>query len=117
MREVTSLCEGQPLFLAPRHYQTVLRILCEHVPEEDVWAFGSRASGRYVWRFSDLDLAVAHELGWDRRGRLLDAFDMSNLPIRVDIVELSLVDKAFAERIRPDFIQVQVGSPAALAAA
>ena len=51
-----------PLDLEPRHFAMVLDILRRRVPERSVWAYGSRATGRHLKRFSDLDLAVEGKL-------------------------------------------------------
>ena len=45
MTETTSMCVDEPLFLAQRHREELLHILQAYVPEQDVWAFGSRATG------------------------------------------------------------------------
>jgi hypothetical protein len=47
------------------------------------------------------------------RSDLKEALEESKLPIRVDFVELERVDKAFAERIRPDFVLVRNGNSTA----
>ena len=81
-----------------------------------MWAFGSRAHGRHVWRFSDLDLAVEGRLTWQERVGLKDAFEKSLLPMLIDVVELGSVDAEFAERIRPDFLLVQAAAAQTTAA-
>jgi len=113
MTETTSLCQDEPLFLAQRHREELLRILQMYVPEQDVWAFGSRATGKHLGRFSDLDLAVERAIEPSVRYDLKDALDESKLPIRVDFVELDRVDAAFAERVRRDFVLVRSGDPVA----
>lgn len=43
--------------LSPNHLATVKAVLAEHVPECELWVFGSRAT----WTdkdYSDLDLAI-----------------------------------------------------------
>jgi predicted nucleotidyltransferase len=95
----------------PEHELTLVRsILNRYIPGRIVWAFGSRATGsRMLKRFSDLDLAVEGELTWPERAGLAEAFDESLLPIKVDVVELGLVDADFRERIEKDFVVVQGG--------
>jgi predicted nucleotidyltransferase len=109
MTETTSMCLDEPLFLAQRHREELLHILGRYVPEQDVWAFGSRATGKHLGRFSDLDLAVERAIQPSVRYDLKDALDESKLPIRVDFVELDRVDADFAERIRRDFVLVRQG--------
>jgi predicted nucleotidyltransferase len=95
------------LHLEPRHLAIVQEILRRHIPDRSVWAFGSRASGRLLRKYSDLDLAVEGELEWGTAGCLRDDFDECLLPIKVDIVELGSVDPSFRTRIEKDFVVVQ----------
>lgn len=46
-----------PIDIRPEHWTIVRDILRQHVPDQPVWAFGSRARGD-ARRYSDLDLAV-----------------------------------------------------------
>ena len=66
----------------------VLNMLARHVPDREIRVMGSRVSGR-AKSFSDLDLVVMGDGPLDLRtlGQLRDAFDESNLPFAVDIVE------------------------------
>jgi predicted nucleotidyltransferase len=103
----TAAHEAEALVLEPKHLTMVRAILADVTPGQRVWAFGSRASGRHVWRFSDLDLAFEGELTWRQRGALDEAFDESDLPMKVDLVELPMIDPEFADRIRRDFVSIQ----------
>lgn len=102
-----------PLRLEPNHLAIVQEILHRHVPDRPVWAFGSRASGKYLRKFSDLDLAVEGELSWHQSASLTDDFDECLLPIKVDVVELGSVDPSFRKRIEKDFVVVQEAKHAA----
>jgi predicted nucleotidyltransferase len=113
----TSSPNEQGLYLDERHLAIVRSILGRLLPDVAVWAFGSRATGRNLWRCSDLDLAIVSELSWTTRGLLSEAFEESTLPMKVDVLELPMADQEFVERIQPDFVQIQVGSRAALTAA
>ena len=86
--------------LSPRLMGMVISILEDHAPECEVWAFGSRVSGG-AKKFSDLDLAVkcASKLSLSQLGNLQDAFAESDLPIKVDVVDLDRVTGEFAEMI------------------
>ena len=86
--------------LNPNHLATVKSILAEHVPECEVRAFGSRAT----WTakdYSDLDLAVVGEepLDWRTLGRLKEAFEESDLPMRVDVLDWHAVSDNFKKVI------------------
>lgn len=100
---------AERLRISEREWQIVSGILAEHVPGTTVWAFGSRATGQRVKRFSDLDLAVEGCVGKGQRGLLMDAFDESALSFKVDVVELGLADTDFRERVEKDFLLVQDG--------
>ena len=86
--------------LEPRLLHQVRVILKEHVPECEVWAFGSRV-GSGTKRFSDLDLAVVSTtaLPTRRLALLANAFEESDLPIKVDLVDWQSTALAFQQRI------------------
>jgi uncharacterized protein len=75
---------------------TVLDTLSRHVPDREIRVMGSRATGR-AQPFSDLDLVVMGDepLSLRTRGELRDAFDESNLPFAVDIIEWASAPDAF----------------------
>ena len=82
--------------LSPQHLQTVKSILISLVPKAQVFVFGSRANGT-AKKTSDLDLAIDNDtpLGLSLLGELKHAFSESNLPIRVDVVDLHAISKEF----------------------
>ena len=92
--------------LSPEHRRIVLDLLAEHLPRDvAVWVFGSRAAGR-ARRYSDLDLAVdaGRPLTLDESAMLREAFEESDLPYRVDIVDWRTIGEGFrrivaAERV------------------
>ena len=91
--------------LNPNHLATVERILMEHVPECEVRAFGSRAT----WTakdYSDLDLAVVGkgQLDWRTLGRLKEAFEESDLPMRVDVLDWHSISESFRKVIERDYV-------------
>ncbi len=96
------------LGLTSEEVSIVLRLLATHLPGRPVWAFGSRTFGR-ARRRSDLDLAVGgpDPLSLALRADLAEAFDQSDLPIEVDIVDLNEVTPDFRKRIEPDFVPLQ----------
>ena len=87
----------EPLLREVRH------ILKEHVPHCEVWVFGSRI-GKCAKPFSDLDLAIVSRSAVPVRtmALLADAFEESDLPIKVDLVDLQSTNPAFQERIAGD---------------
>jgi predicted nucleotidyltransferase len=65
-----------------------------------VWVFGSRATGR-ARPYSDLDILISSPtpLDWRARADLQDAFEASNLPFRVDVVEEARLAPDLAPRV------------------
>lgn len=99
-----------PLDLTQRDWCEVKRILTQYVPDCTVWAFGSRVTGT-AKPFSDLDLAVITEqpLSLERMASIKDAFDDSDLPIRVDVVDWAATSASFQEIIRRNYVVIQRG--------
>jgi len=91
--------------LEPRHRSIVQAILREHLPADArVWVFGSRATGK-VWRGSDLDLAIdiGQQLPSNLESTLRFAFEDSDLPWTVDIVDMfTLDDGIFRQNVEQD---------------
>ncbi len=84
-------------------------ILKEHVPEYEVWAFGSRVHGRNLKKFSDLDLVIINDspLKPLQLFNLKEAFSESNLPIMVDVLTWDEVDKNFRKIILREYKIIQ----------
>jgi predicted nucleotidyltransferase len=76
------------LDLSPRDLPIVQNILRKHIPDFEVWAFGSRTKGT-ARRYSDLDLAVitGAPLSFQIRGDMAEDFSGSDLPFRVDVLD------------------------------
>jgi len=72
----------------PDDLAAVKKILAHHVPEYEVWAFGSRVKGK-ARRFSDLDLAIVTDtpLSLERLAALREAFVESALPFKADLLD------------------------------
>ena len=96
--------------LSPLHLATVKSILAEHVPECEVRAYGSRAT----WTardYSDVDLAVVGKGPQDPGviADLKEAFQNSNLPMRVDVLDWHGVSEEFREAIRAEAVVLAQG--------
>ena len=99
----------------PNHLETVTRILAGQVPECEVRAFGSRVT----WTakdYSDLDLAVVGDRALDSDAlRLLkEAFEESDLPFRVDVLDWYAISPAFQKVIEKKYEVVQKGKKKSL---
>ena len=102
------MAECPPIDVHPDLWRIVSSILQKHVPQYEVWAFGSRAKGT-AKRYSDLDLAVitAQPLTLDVSAALADAFAESDLPWRVDVVDWASTSESFRRIIERDKVVVQ----------
>jgi predicted nucleotidyltransferase len=96
--------------LNQRDWHEVKRILMQYVPEYTVWAFGSRVTGT-AKTYSDLDIAILTDqpLPIERMATITDAFDESDLPIRVDVVDWAVTSVSFREIIRQNYLVIQEG--------
>ena len=81
----------------------VQAILHRHLPQVQAWVFGSRATGR-ARPFSDLDILLTEppNLTWNQRAQLRDAFEASELPFKVDLLEARQLKGEFAERVKAE---------------
>ena len=97
---------SQTIDLRPAELAIVRDILDAHLPPQTLaWVFGSRATGT-ARRYSDLDLALEWEkpLDLDVIGRITEALSESDLPYKVDVVDLRTISPAFRAMIAPDMI-------------
>ena len=94
--------------IRPDHWEIVRDILQRHVPQFEVWAFGSRAK-RTAKPYSDLDLAVITDkpLSLDIGAALADDFSESDLPWKVDVVDWATTSESFKQIIERDKVVVQ----------
>ncbi len=88
--------------LTPDQRRTVLRLIGTHLPNTEVWAYGSRVK----WTSrpqSDLDLVVFSAPEQHRQvSDLREAFEESDLPFRVDVLVWDDVSESFRERIEEE---------------
>ncbi|WP_407276515.1 restriction endonuclease subunit S [Halothiobacillus sp. DCM-1] len=90
------------------HLKIVQDILQKHVPEREVWAFGSRAKW-LAKEYSDLDLCIVGEtpLSFRTLGLLEEAFEDSDLPYKVDVVDWATTSESFRKIVERDKVVVQ----------
>lgn len=86
----------------------VKQILQTHIPNLEVWAFGSRVKDN-AKPYSDLDLAVItrEPLSLQAHADLVDAFSESDLPWKVDIVDWALLTENFKHVVQSQYMVVQ----------
>lgn len=70
----------------------------------EVWAYGSRVQGD-ARKYSDLDLVVRGDepIEQDVLFWLKEAFETSDLPFRVDILDWNRISDAFKDRILENY--------------
>ena len=94
--------------ISPSNWEIVSQILSKYVPQYEVWAFGSRVTGK-AKKYSDLDLALISEspIPLDIRAELSEAFSESDLPWKVDIVDWATTSDTFKMIIEKQKIVLQ----------
>lgn len=100
--------EIRDLEITAEQLAEVLLILADHVPGCEVRAFGSRVTGQ-AKPWSDLDLAVVGpaRIHWNELGKLSEAFQSSNLPFRVDVMDWNAAYPAFQKVIEENYRVIQ----------
>lgn len=98
------------LDLEPRYLAVLRPILERHVPGARVWAFGSRVK-ETAGKFSDLDLAIEADgpLGLAAMALLEQDLSDSDLPIKVDVVDLFAVQPAFRRMVEAQCLLLPAG--------
>ena len=101
------------LQLPARYLVMVQDILREHLPQADVWAYGSRVHGD-SYEASDLDLVARDPVDLCREIPALwsvqQAFVDSDLPIIVQIVDWARISRAFHAEIEAGYVVIQAGT-------
>ncbi len=96
---------NQILDLQPQHLATVRAILQTTVPSVNAFVFGSRVHDEsaigIVKKHSDVDIALepAHPLGWRVLADVREAFEESDLPMRVDVIDWSVCTDDFKHHV------------------
>ena len=82
------------------HLQIVKNILNKHVPDYEVFVFGSRANGK-AKNTSDLDLCIkgSKHVSLVTLAHLRNDFSESNLPYKVDVVDWAVLSDSFRKII------------------
>ena len=96
----------------PSPYRKVVEaLLREHVPDAEVWAYGSRVNGM-SHPGSDLDLVLRSptlEQLDDGYYDLVEAFQESNIPILIQAHDWARLPESFHREIERDYVVVQEG--------
>ena len=94
----------------PRRYREPLQALLKaHVPDAEVWAYGSRVNGE-SHEASDLDLVIRgpalEPLGAEFIS-LVEALEKSSIPILVEVLDWARLPESFHKEIQRDYVVVQ----------
>ncbi len=89
------------------------RILAQFVPNEEVWAYGSRVDGS-GHELSDLDLVIRHPGDLKQKqavflDELKEAFSESTLPFLVDVHDWARLPAVFWAAIEAQHVVIQRG--------
>lgn len=105
------------LGVRPDQWEIIRGLLNKHVPQFEVWAFGSRVKGNrwanQVKPFSDLDLCIItdHPLTLEELTAITDDFSDSDLPWKVDIVDWATTSEHFRKIIEANKAILQTAKP------
>lgn len=98
------------LQLAANHLQILQSLLAQHVPQAEVWAYGSRVTGG-AHEGSDLDVVLRNPVdltraveGWVE---LKEALQDSRLPMLVELHLWASLPTAFHHNIEAGYVVVQ----------
>lgn len=101
------------LHLPESYLRMAQDILRAHLPEAEIWAYGSRVNGDY-YEASDLDLVARCQDDLSRRQTglydAIEAFSESNLPIIVQLVDWAAIPAAFHAEIANRYVVIQPGA-------
>jgi len=95
------------LSINPEELKIIQEILQNNLKQKaNVWVFGSRANNT-AQKYSDLDLLIdnmGQPISLNLLANLTEAFDESNLPYKVDIVDYNSISDEFKENIRESLV-------------
>lgn len=98
------------LFLSPDYLSAVQAVLRQHVPQAEVWAYGSRVNGR-AHTASDLDLVIRNPKDLSQKYTDMDelkaAFSESTLPFLVDVLDWARIPESFRQEIEKTHVVIQ----------
>ena len=83
-----------------REMEIIVNIVKSHVNESNIMVFGSRYYGTNR-KFSDLDIAIRAicKIPLAKLGKIRDAFEESELPYQVDVLDYNSISPEFRKII------------------
>ena len=103
------------IILPPEQLRLTLNLIRAHLPGVEIWAYGSRVRGN-PRRYSDLDLVAFIQPGQEPQAdNLRQAFEESDLPIRIDLFLWPQLPDPFRQQIRQNHAILQPAAAAPIA--
>lgn len=95
------------LDISDSNFNELKKILRTFVPDCEVWAFGSRVTGK-ARKYSDLDVVILGKnlLNEIVFSQLREAFSESDLPFKVDVLDWHSINDEFREIIQQQYISI-----------
>jgi len=97
----------EPLHLSLRHRKELIALFRDHLPDVDVWAYGSRTNGQ-SHDGSDLDLVLRNpdlkKIPIDKLLELEEAIRDSRIPFIVEVVDWARVPERFHSQIKRQYV-------------
>ena len=104
--------EAASLHLPPRHRAQIEALLQDHLPDVEVWAYGSRVSGK-SHDGSDLDLVLRGPgltpIDVSALAKLLDALRDSTIPFLVEARDWARLPESFHRQIEREYVLLPRG--------
>ena len=95
------------LDVKPRHREQITRLLREHLPGVEVWAYGSRVTGR-SHEGSDLDLVLrgpgCAKIGTTQLAEFNEAVQESTIPFLVEARDWARLPESFHREIEREYV-------------
>ena len=88
-----------------RYKAILLKIIHDKLPDCKVYLYGSRARGDYQPE-SDIDLAIDNgkPIGFKVLASLLGEFEETNIPLKVDLIDLNDLDENFKKQVQKEMV-------------
>jgi len=100
------------LDVKPRHWEQITRLLREHLPGVEVWAYGSRVNGR-SHEGSDLDLVLRGpglaKIGTTQLAEFNEAVQESTIPFLVEARDWARLPESFHREIEREYVVLVEG--------
>ncbi len=83
------------------HKKTLIKIIRKHLPETEIWLFGSRAQNQER-PGSDIDIALDNKqpIAWHIITKILLEIEETTIPAAVDVIDLQTCEQPFIEEVQ-----------------